>query len=80
VGTWDETTSLYCYNATAFSLKKKIVVNKFSKLDYEGSIQLTDPWLKYVFLNSQYNECYVIAKALDGSGVMNDWFIQKIAI
>jgi hypothetical protein len=68
-------TELLCYNASDFNLIRKINVNKFSRLNTDGEVELIDPDLKYVFFDNNYSNYYTISRAPEGAGITVDWSI-----
>lgn len=71
-------TDFICYGANDLSFPGKIGFNKFTRLDSNGDVEFYDALLRYVFFDSNYSGYFVIAQVIEGSGLVNDWLIQRI--
>lgn len=70
---------VYVHNATNLVYKSKIVLEKFLVPDNNGGGNFYDAEPYFVFSNSAGDKLFVVTKAF-GSGLLNEWAIQKIAI
>lgn len=70
---------IYIYNSTNLSYKSKLDLEKFLVPDNNGGGSFYDAIPYFSFSNSSGNSLFVMTKA-DGSGLANEWAIQKITI
>lgn len=70
---------IYIYNSTNLSYKSKLDLEKFLVPDNIGGGSFYDAIPHFVFSNSSGNSLFVMTKA-DGSGLANEWAIQKVTI
>ncbi len=73
------TPYVYIFDATNLSFKTKIELEKYVVPNNNGGNTLYEAEPYFVFSNKAGNTLFVITKAI-GSGLANDWAIQKIAI
>lgn len=72
-------TELICHDGN-FNRISKIPTNKFSRPDSNGKIVFFNSNLKYLFLDKDYSNLYIIADVIEGSGLDLRWSIQKIVL
>ncbi len=79
--TWEEIHSPYIYvhNSTNLIYKYKFELEKFLVFGNNGGGGLYDAEPYFVFSNSSGSSIYVLTKAY-GSGLINEWAIQKLEI
>ena len=78
---WTSTRSpfIYTYNSTNLSFKNKLDLEKYQVPNNTGGLTYYDAEPYFVFSNSTGNNIFILTKA-KGSGLVNEWAIQKIAV
>jgi hypothetical protein len=78
---WTVTRSpyIYTYNSTNLSFKNKIELEKYQVPTNTGGFTYYNAEPYFVFSNSTGNNMFILTKA-KGSGLVNEWAIQKIAV
>jgi hypothetical protein len=78
---WTLTRSpyIYTYDSTNLSFKNKLELEKYQVPNNTGGLTYYDAEPYFVFSNSTGTNIFILTKA-KGSGLVNEWAIQKLAI
>lgn len=78
---WTLTRSpfVYIYNSTNLSFKNKLELEKYQVPNNTGGATYYDAEPYFIFSSLSGNSIFILTKA-KGSGLVNEWAIQKIAI